>query len=102
MAKQNKEFKTANNSNSLEKQVFTPKMYAKVKENGGSVTYFVTRERYSIREDKTYKKEIVVLKAPLSKDLLVTPNGRFYPLTDVLRVLKTTCESLGADYFVVQ
>lgn len=88
----------ANNST----PVFTREILEKARHNGGSVTYFVKEERYNVRTNKTYTKRTAVLVSKLNHDLLVTPKGRNYPFTDVAHVLATTCESLGADYFVVQ
>ena len=74
----------------------------KARRDGGSVTYFVQEERYNVRTGKSYTKRTPVLTCKLNNGLLYTENGRNYPFTDVLHVLKSTCESLGADYFVVQ
>ena len=98
MSTKSKQVKQANNST----PVFDRGALDKVRRDGGSVTYFMQEQRYNVQTGKVYTKRTPVLTCKLNPGLLYTDNGRNYPFTDVQHVLKTTCESLGADYFVVQ
>jgi len=71
------------------------------RKDGGSVTYFRKVERYNVRTHKTYTQHESILTAKLNPQLLHTENGKNTPFTSVLAILRSTCESLGADYFVV-
>lgn len=82
--------------------LFSKQVLEKVREKGGSVTYFTHEKRYDVRTHKVYTKNSPILTSKLNPGLLVAQNGKNIPFNQVLNVLQTTCETLGADYFVVQ
>ena len=82
--------------------LFSKAVLEKVREKGGSVTYFTHEKRYDVRTHKEYTKNTPILISKLNPGLLITEKGRNTPFSLVMDVLQTTCDSLGADYFVVQ
>ncbi len=97
-AKQHTQKQTKNSKPVL----FSRQVLEKVREKGGSVTYFTSESRYDVRTHKTYTKNSPILVSKLNPGLLVTEKGRNTSFNEVFNVLQTTCDTLGADYFVVQ
>ena len=86
--------KPVNNSS---KASFTTEILDQVRLNGGSVTYFVKKEKYDYKTEKILLIRQSILTSPLTPFFL-SENKEF---NSVLKVLTTTAATMGADYFVV-
>lgn len=68
---------------------------------GGVITYYFVETRYDVKKEEDYDT-VSVVKSSINMEVFVGDNrGKKYKRTnqEILGVLQSNCEDLGADYF---